>query len=129
MRHEIGQHVANVERKIAPDVSLRRRDLIFVSKAEFEESLHPGATAFQCGNKLPRRNAVVIDARRRDNAVLATERLKPAAPGVVEVRGDSADRPLRYAGNRDVPECWWQGLDELHRDAVIGPPSSEQARP
>jgi hypothetical protein len=52
VRHEIGQHVANVERKIAPDISLGGRDLVFVSKSEFEESLHPGATALQSSHEL-----------------------------------------------------------------------------
>ena len=71
----------------------------------------------------------MIYASRRGNVVFATERLKPAAPGVVEVSRDGTDRSLRYAGNSNVPKCWWQGLNELHRDAVVGPPGSEQARP
>ena len=35
VRDEVGQHVADVERKISPHISLGRRDLIFVTKGEF----------------------------------------------------------------------------------------------
>jgi hypothetical protein len=35
VRDEVGQHVADVERKISPHISLGRRDLIFVTEASF----------------------------------------------------------------------------------------------
>ena len=39
VRDEVGQNVADVERKIAPGISLGGRDLIFVTKGEFSDSI------------------------------------------------------------------------------------------
>src|SRR6266700_386511 len=73
-------------------------------KAELEECLDPGTTALQCRHELSRRDPTVIDARRSPDAVLATERLDPSAPGVVKVSGDRADRAWCGPGNREDPE-------------------------
>ena len=125
VRGEVGQHVSKVERKIAPDISLGRRDLIFVSKAELEKRLHRRATALQCGNELSRSDLMMIDTRWRGDAVLPAERFKPPAPGIVEVSSDGTDGPPGYARNSNVPECRRQGLYELHRYAIIRPPRSQ----
>jgi hypothetical protein len=80
VRHEVSQHVPDVKREIAPDVAFRRWELAFCRQAQLEMSLDPGATAFQRGGELPRRDTTVIDARGSRNAVLPSERLDPTAP-------------------------------------------------
>jgi len=125
VRDEVGQNVADVERKIAPDISFGWRDLISVSKSELEKRLHRRATAFQRDNQVSRINLMMIDTRWRRDTVLPAERLKPPAPGVVEMSSDGTDGPPRDAWNRYIPERRRQGLDELRRDAIIRAPGGE----
>src|SRR5262245_31856850 len=99
VRHEVGQHVPDVKREIAPYIAFRRWDLAFCGKAQLEKSLDPGATSFQRGGDLPGRDIMVIDANGRRNAVLPSERFDPTTPGVVKVGGDRADRALRRPRN------------------------------
>ena len=68
---------------------------------------------------------MMIDTRWCRNTVLPAERLKPPAPGVVEVSSDGTDGPPRHAWNRYVPERRRQGLYELRRDAIIRAPGGE----
>jgi hypothetical protein len=44
VRHEIGEHVSNVERQVAPYVSLRRGNLSARGNSELEECLDTAAT-------------------------------------------------------------------------------------
>src|SRR6266542_3786193 len=97
-------------------------------EAQLEKCFHAGAAPFQCGNDLARSDAIVVDASRRGDAVLAAERLDPHAAGVVKVSGNRADRAPRSAGSRDVPKRGRQTLDELRGDAVVRSPGGEEAR-
>jgi hypothetical protein len=128
VRHEVGQHVSDVKREIAPDIALRGWDLAFCIKAQLEKSLDPGATQFQRGNELPGRDTSVIDPRGSRNAVLPSERLDPHAPGVVKVGSNRADRALWHPRNCVIPECRGKALDELNRDPVIRPPGGNETR-
>jgi len=128
VRHEIGEHVPDVERQIPPYVTGRRRDPAIGRETQSEESFDTGAASFQRGDELPRPYAVVVDASRCGDAVFAPERLHPPAPGVVKVRSNRPNRALRCAGNRDMPNRRRQTLEELDGDPVIRAPGSKEAR-
>ena len=102
MRHEIREHVADIEGQVAPDVSFRRWDLPARGKTQLEQCFHSLAAPFQRRHELPPCDATMIDARRGRDAVFAAERFEPPAAGVVEVGGDRADRAVR-SRHRDVP--------------------------
>jgi hypothetical protein len=122
VRHEVGENVPNVERQVAPDITLRRWDSTITRKAEIEQRLDPGAAPFQRGHQLPRRHTLMIDARGSQDTVLAPERFDPHTPDVVQVRRNRTDRTPRHAWNSEVPERRRKALDELNGDAVVRPP-------
>jgi hypothetical protein len=126
VRHEVSQHVPDVKGEIAPDIAFGWWDSAFCRKAQLKKSFDPGATSFQSGNKLPRRDTVVIDARGSRNVMLTSKSLDPTASGVVKVGGNCADRALRRPGNSEIPERWRQVGDELSRDPVIRSPRGEE---
>src|SRR2546426_684916 len=85
--HEVGEHMADVKREVAPHVALRGRDPALGSQAELEQRFHPDATPFQCRSELPRRDPTVIDASWSVNAANAP------MPGPMSVRGVSTRPP------------------------------------
>lgn len=127
VRDEVRHYVTKIKREVAPGVSLRRRDFASGGQPELKKGFHPGAAPLQRGHELRRCHAMVIDANRRLDAMLPAQRLDPHAPGIVNVSGDGAHRTLPYPRNRLVPERRRQPLNELHGDAVVGPPRGEQA--
>jgi len=128
VRHEICQHVPDVEREIPPYVRFRRWDVAICREAQVKESFDAGAAPFQRGHELAGRHAVVIHAGRSGDAVLMSQRLDPPASGVVKVRSNRADCTLRRTGNCQIPERRRQALDELDSDPVIRPPGGKEAR-
>src|SRR5439155_25684563 len=95
MRHEIREHVADIEGQVAPDVYFRRWDLPARGKTQLEQCFHSLAAPFQRRHELPPCDATMIDSRRGRDAVFAAVRFEPAAAGVGEVGGDRADRAVR----------------------------------
>ena len=126
--HEIRQHVPDVEREIPPHVAFGRGNAAICREPQAEESFDAGAAAFQRGYELPRRYTMVIHAWGSGNAVLTSQRFDPPASGVVKVRTDRANSPLRRAGNRDIPECRRQIRHELAGNPVIRAPRSKEVR-
>ena len=94
MGHEIREYMADVEGQVAPDVSLRRWDLPPRRQPQREQRFHSLAAPFQRGHELVPADAMVIDASGSADSMFAAECLDPHAPGVVEVRGDCADRAM-----------------------------------
>src|SRR2546428_521020 len=116
MRDEIGEHVADVEREVAPHVPFRRRDLPPRGNAQLEQRFDPVAAAFQRSYELLTFDTTVIDESGRRNAMFPPQRLDPPAPPVVNVGRDRSDRAPRLSRDGDVPEGGRQALDELDRD-------------
>src|SRR5947208_14225027 len=110
MRYEIGQHVADVEGQVAPDIPPRRRDLTPGLKAQFQQRCDGVAAVLQGSHELPPCDTTLIHASRCGNAVLPPQRLDPAASRVVQMSCDHSDRAPWRSGTRGVPECGWQAL-------------------
>src|SRR5206468_5716556 len=102
VRDEVREHVADVERQVAPDVRLRRRDLATGLEAQRQQGFDAVGAPLQRRHELPPRHSAVIDVIGCGNAVLAAERLDPAAAGVVDVSGDHAYRASWHARHRRV---------------------------
>jgi len=118
--------VADIEREIAPDIPLRRWDSTACCQSQREKSLYAGAAQPQRSRELSRRHTMVIDATGSSDAVFAPERLHPAAPGVMDVSGDRADRAARHCRDREIPERRRQLLDEVDGDAIVRPPRTNE---
>src|SRR5438132_6380445 len=74
MRDEIGQHVADVEGQVAPDIPPRRRDLTPGLKAQFQQRCDGVAAVLQGSHELPPCDTTLIHASRCGNAVLPPQR-------------------------------------------------------
>src|SRR5438445_1011726 len=92
MRDEIGQHVADVEGQVAPDIPPRRRDLTPGLKAQLQQRFDAVAAALQGSHELPPCDTTLIHATRRGNAVFPPQRLDPSAPHVVPTSVDPCPR-------------------------------------
>src|SRR5437879_9211578 len=119
MRDEVGQHMAYVEGQVAPYIPSRRRDLPPGLKAQLQQCCDAVAAVLQGSHELPPCDTTLIHASRRGNAVFPPQRLDPSAPRVVQMSCDHSDRAPWRSGNRRVPECGWQALDELDRDRLF----------
>src|SRR5712664_710520 len=104
MRDEVGEHVADVEREVAPDVPFRPRDLPPRRNTQLEQRFDPVAAAFQRGHELLTLDTTVIHGSGRPNAMFPPQRPDPAAPRVVKVGRDRSDRAPRLSRDGDVPE-------------------------
>src|SRR5438046_10749265 len=103
MRDEIGQHVADVEGQVAPDIPPRRRDLTPGLKAQLQQRCDAVAAVLQGSHELTPCDTTLIHASRCGNAVLTPQRLDPAACRVVRLSCNHSDRASWGAGKRDVP--------------------------
>lgn len=119
---EIGEHVGNIQRQVAPDVGLRWRDLTSGGDAQLEECFDPFGALFECCQQLLARYLAAVDRSGNGEAVFPAERLDPRATRVVQVTGDHAYRAPRCAWHVGVPERAGQVLYEIRRDAAVGPP-------
>src|SRR5256886_15341382 len=89
MRDEIGQHVADVEGQVAPDIPPRRGDLTPGLKAHLQQRFDAVAAALQASHELPPCNTTLIHASRRGSAVFPSQCLDPPGPRVVQMSCDS----------------------------------------
>jgi len=128
MRDEIGQHVADVEGQVAPYIPSRRRDLPPGLKAQLQQRFDAVTALLQGSHELPPRHTTLIHASRRGNAVFPPQGLDPPAPRVVQMSSDHSDRAPWRSGNRGVPECGWQALDQPDRDPVVRLPRGKKRR-
>lgn len=128
MRDEIGQHMSDVQRQVAPDVGLRSWYPSAVSKSEFEKRLDASAATPESREQFAPCDPAPIDQRRRHNSVFLSESPEPPTPGIVKVRGHHADRALRRCRKRSIPQLAWKVLDQVRRDLAIGAPRNEQCR-
>src|SRR6266566_9078281 len=125
MRNEIGKNVADVQRKVAPNVRRGDRDPAAVVAPEPEKIVDAHAAALERRNQLPSADPAAIDAVRDGEAMLPADHLDPHAPSVVDMAHDHADRATRSPWNARSPELGGQVLNEKDRDAVVGPPRSK----
>lgn len=112
VRHEIREHMADIEWQIAPHVRFGRRNMASRSQSEFEERLYAGATALESRQQFPACSLSRIDERRCTNAMLLPERPDPACSSIVEMRSNHANRALRCPRDRHVPQRRRKMLDE-----------------
>ena len=68
VRDEIGEHMPNVERQVAPYISLRRRDLSACRNPKLEKLLDTATTPLQRYQQTPTRDLAPVDSS--GNAVL-----------------------------------------------------------
>ena len=80
VRHEIREHVRYIERQVAPDVSLGRRDTASRCQAECEERLDPVTASAERGEQLASRRGTAVDGVGDGNAVLPAERPEAVGP-------------------------------------------------
>src|SRR6266851_7462956 len=122
MRDEIGKNVADVQRKVAPNIRRGDRNAAAGIAPEPEKAVDAQTAAFERRHQLPSADSPAIDAVGHRNAMLLTDHLDPHAPSVVDMACDHADRATRSPWNARSPERGGQVLDEKDRDAVVGPP-------
>ena len=128
MCDEVRQDVRNVQRQVAPDVCLRRRQIAACSDANLEECLDTPATPIESGQQFTPRNRAAIHGGGDLDLVLLTEGLEPRATDIVQVPGNHADRAPRCPGDGNVPEGRREVLHQVRCDAAVGPPGSHQRR-
>jgi hypothetical protein len=128
VRGEVREDMSHVQRQVAPDVTLRGRDVASGRQTELEQRFDPVAAPLQRGKQCPSRDLTAIDRGGDGDSMFTPECSDPHAPGVVKVPGDHAHRPPRRSGNRGVPECGGQLLDEVCGDPAVGSPGGQERR-
>ena len=93
VRDQIRENMADVERKIPPDIRPRGRNPPLMITAEEQQSGYGFAAAIHCCHQLPALHILTIDPRRRDDSMRLAQSLDPGASGVVDVRSESAKCP------------------------------------
>ena len=83
MGNEIGQDMRDVQRQVAPDVSLRRRDMAARGEAEFKKRFDPPAAPFEGRQQFTPRNPPAVDSGGGRNSVFPAKSLDPQATRVV----------------------------------------------
>ena len=129
VRHEIGQHVADVQRQVAPHVRLRRRHLAASRDAELEKRLDAVTAPPERGQQLSAPDPSPVYQSGYWNPVWLAERLQPRAPGVMQMRRDHAHRTSWRSRNGDVPQRLRQMLDDVRGNAAVRPPRGKHRRP
>jgi len=125
VRDEVRQDVPDVQGQVAPYVGLRRRHATPPLATQGQEGGDPPAAPLERGAQLPRSDGPVIHPRRGDDPMLMAQRPDPRAPRVVDMGGDRPDRAARHSGDGRRPEGRGDVLDEIARDATVGPPGSQ----
>jgi hypothetical protein len=125
---EVGEDMRDVQRQVAPDVGLRRRQMTSRSDAELEERFDPAAAPLESQKQFMPRDLAAIDRGGGRDPVFLPEGLDPHATGVVEMPGDHAGGAPRCPGKRDVPKASGYVLNEVRRDPAVGAPSSQKRR-
>ena len=122
MGDEIAKHMADIQRQVAPDVTLRGWDLAAILESELEQLLHCAAAPSKGRRQLAARYCPGIDPRRNGKTVLSPEGLDPAASAVVKVRGNRADGAVGHIRNRSLPERQRKVLYQVNVYLVVGLP-------
>ena len=78
MRGEVRQHVADIQRQVAPRVGARRWHAAIRHDAEFKQRFHACTASFQRNQQLAAGDCPQIDEGRDANAMLPAKRLEPA---------------------------------------------------
>jgi len=123
--HEVREHVADVERQVAPDIPLRRRYLPGGREPQTEKILNPLPAAFQRSHELASPHAMMVHTVGRSQTVLAPERLDPSASAVVDMRRNHPNGAVGHVRNLGVPERGREVLNEGDVDPVVGAPGGD----
>ena len=129
VRDEIGEHMPNVERQVAPYIGLRRRDLSACRNPKLEKLLDTATTPLQRYQQTPTRDLAPVDSSGNGDPVLLAERLEPHAPRVVHVPRNHADSAPWFSRNRSIPDYGWKLFDEMGRNEAVRPPRGEDGGP
>jgi hypothetical protein len=125
MRDEIGENVAYIEGKIAPNVGWRWGNASALIAAEFQQIQHTVAASLERWNEILGFHFVPIDRFRNREAVLFAERLEPPTPSIVDVTGNHLNRTTRGSRYFALPHFGGQMLDQKNCDPVVGVPGVE----
>jgi hypothetical protein len=125
VRDEVCRHVADVERKISPDVGRGCGHDTSLAQAKPQDILDPAIAAAHRDEQRASRDRVQIHERRPGDAEGHAERLDPSAARVVQMRGDHANRTPRHSRNALRPDRARQLRNEQSRDATVGAPGLE----
>src|SRR5262249_40392401 len=126
---EVGEDVADVQRKVAPDVGRGRRNSSVPLEPELEEIGDARAASLQGPNELGARDAAAIDRGRHRDTMRLPEDLDPGAAGVMNVTNEHSNRPPWRTGDGFIPKLGWNPTDEEGGDSGIGRPGAENAFP
>lgn len=77
---KVGEHVANIEREVAPHVGFRRRHLTTRVETKHKQRFDAATTAFESRKELLTCHAGEVDERWRRDSMLTAERPDPPAP-------------------------------------------------
>ena len=123
--HKVSEHVANVQRQVAPHVSRAGGYLAAATTPESQKRLHAPAAPVECGEQLAATHLLAVHGSRNHDALGLAQGLEPHTPAVVEVTGDHPNRLPRGSRDRSRPDLGRYVTDEKDRDLMIGPPGRQ----
>lgn len=128
VRDEVRQHMRDVERQVAPYITLRRRHTASRGDAQLKERFDARATPPESREQLTAPHLAEIDQDGNRQPMFLAERPEPPAPGVMKVRRNHSHCAPWRTGNRRIPECHREVLNEVRSHAAIGSPGSQEHR-